>query len=75
MTVVNYMILVGYDYLAVRHVGEPLGLGKIALASFTGYACSYNIGATIAARRSAIDSIRPGACRRCGFCSCWSFWG
>ena len=48
MTVVNYMILVGYDYLAVRHVGEPLGLGKIALASFTGYACSYNIGATIA---------------------------
>jgi uncharacterized membrane protein YbhN (UPF0104 family) len=46
--VVNYVILVGYDYLAVRYVGEPLGLGKIAFASFAGYACSYNVGATIA---------------------------
>ena len=47
-TVVNYVILVGYDYLAIRYVQEPLALWKVALASFTGYACSYNIGATVA---------------------------
>ncbi len=48
LTVVNYGILVGYDFLAVRYVREPMALWKVALASFTGYACSYNIGATLA---------------------------
>jgi uncharacterized membrane protein YbhN (UPF0104 family) len=48
LTIFNYVILVGYDFLAVRYVREPLALWKVALASFTGYACSYNIGATVA---------------------------
>jgi len=48
ITIINYLILVGYDYLAVRFVGERLALWKVALASFAGYACSYNIGATLA---------------------------
>jgi len=49
LTVLNYLILVGYDWLAVRWVGERhLSLRRIALASFTGYACSYNFGATLA---------------------------
>jgi uncharacterized membrane protein YbhN (UPF0104 family) len=48
LTAVNYLILVGYDFLAVRYVRVPLALWKVALASFTGYACSYNIGATVA---------------------------
>ena len=48
VTVVNYAILVGYDFLAIRYVKEPLALWKVAMASFTGYACSYNIGATVA---------------------------
>lgn len=48
LTVINYLILVGYDWLAVRWVGEKnLPLRKIALASFTGYAFSYNFGATL----------------------------
>ncbi len=48
VTVVNYLILVGYDWFAVRWVGEKqLPLRKIALASFTGYAFSYNFGATL----------------------------
>lgn len=47
-TVLNYVILVGYDWFAVRWVGEKqLPLSKIALASFTGYAFSYNFGATL----------------------------
>jgi phosphatidylglycerol lysyltransferase len=48
LTVINYVILVGYDWFAVRWVGEKdLPLRKIALASFTGYAFSYNFGATL----------------------------
>ena len=48
LTVINYLILVGYDWFAVRWVGEKnLPLRKIALASFTGYAFSYNFGSTL----------------------------
>ena len=48
LTVLNYIILIGYDWFAVRWVGEKeLPLRKIALASFTGYAFSYNFGATL----------------------------
>jgi uncharacterized membrane protein YbhN (UPF0104 family) len=48
LTLLNYIILVGYDWFAVRWVGEKdLPLRKIALASFTGYAYSYNFGATL----------------------------
>lgn len=48
LMVLNYVILIGYDWLAVRWVGEKdLSLRKIALASFTGYAFSYNFGATL----------------------------
>jgi phosphatidylglycerol lysyltransferase len=48
LTVANYAILVGYDWFAVRWVGvKDLPLRKIALASFTGYAFSYNFGATL----------------------------
>jgi uncharacterized membrane protein YbhN (UPF0104 family) len=48
LTVVNYLILVGYDVLAVKYVGQSLALWRIAMASFCGYACSYNFGATLA---------------------------
>lgn len=48
ITLFNYTILVAYDLLAVRYVGERLALWRVALASFTGYACSYNFGATLA---------------------------
>jgi uncharacterized membrane protein YbhN (UPF0104 family) len=48
LTVLNYIILIGYDWFAVRWVGvKDLSLRKIALASFTGYAFSYNFGATL----------------------------
>ncbi|QDT27842.1 Phosphatidylglycerol lysyltransferase [Gimesia panareensis] len=47
LTVVNYMLLIGYDYLAVRAIEHPLSLGKISLASFTGFVTSYNFGALL----------------------------
>lgn len=48
LTIVNYAILVGYDGMAVRYVGQRISLRRVALAAFTGYACSYNFGATLA---------------------------
>jgi uncharacterized membrane protein YbhN (UPF0104 family) len=48
LTALNYLILVGYDLLAVRYVGVPLPLRRVALASFTAYTCGYNFGSTLA---------------------------
>ncbi|MEQ8636219.1 bifunctional lysylphosphatidylglycerol flippase/synthetase MprF [Gimesia maris] len=47
LTVLNYLVLIGYDYLAVRAIQHPLSLGKISLASFTGFVTSYNFGAVL----------------------------
>jgi uncharacterized membrane protein YbhN (UPF0104 family) len=48
LTALNFVILVGYDWFAVRYVGENnLPLRKIALASFITYAFSLNFGASL----------------------------
>ena len=47
LTVANYLVLIGYDYLAIRAIGHPLPLRKISLASFTGFVTSYNFGALL----------------------------
>ena len=45
LTVLNYLVLIGYDVVAMRIISHPLRLAQIALASFVGYAFSYNFGA------------------------------
>jgi uncharacterized membrane protein YbhN (UPF0104 family) len=47
LTALNYVVLIGYDLLAIRYVGEKLSLRRVALASFTAYTCGYNFGSTI----------------------------
>lgn len=47
LAAVNYLVLIGYEYLAVRAVRRPLSIGRISLASFTGFVVSYNIGALL----------------------------
>ncbi len=47
LTAANYIVLMGYDYLAVRAVSHPLPYHKVALASFTGFVTSYNLGALL----------------------------
>jgi len=44
LTVLNYLILINYDWLAVRYIGHPISLARIALASFIGYVSSNNFG-------------------------------
>jgi uncharacterized membrane protein YbhN (UPF0104 family) len=48
----SYFIMTGYDVLALRYIRHPLAYGKIALASFIGYAFSNNIGFSMIAGAS-----------------------
>lgn len=44
LMVVNYVVLVGYDALALRAIQRSLPWKKIAFGSFTGFVSSYNLG-------------------------------
>lgn len=48
LTVINYGILVCYDYLAFRYAKVPISLKRVAFAALTSYPVSYNFGATLA---------------------------
>lgn len=52
LTALNYFVLTGYDYLAFRYIHRTLAYGKIAFASFIGYAFSNNIGMSMIAGSS-----------------------
>ncbi len=41
---VNYVILIGYDELALRAIGRRLPLRRVAFGSFTGFTAGYNLG-------------------------------
>lgn len=43
-TALNYWVLTGYDVLALRYLRRPMPYRRIALASFTSYSFSNNIG-------------------------------
>ncbi|MBQ9537174.1 MAG: UPF0104 family protein [Desulfovibrionaceae bacterium] len=47
-TVLSYIILVGYDWLAIKAIHKSLSLPKVCLVSFVGQAVSYNFGALLA---------------------------
>ena len=47
LTALNYLILIGYDVIAIRSIGHPLPLRRVALASFAGFSMSYNFGALL----------------------------
>lgn len=47
LTILNYLILILYEYQAVRAIGHPLEIRRIALGSFIGSAVSLNFGALL----------------------------
>lgn len=59
---VNYMILVGYDWLALKAIHKSLPLPRVGLVSFVGQAVSYNFGALLG-----------GTSVRYRFYSAWGF--
>lgn len=52
LTVCSYLVMTGYDLLALRYIRHPLQTGKTALASFLGYTFSNNIGLSMVAGAS-----------------------
>ena len=48
LTIINYIVLVAYDWLAIKATGKSLHLCKVAMVSFVGFAVSYNFGALLA---------------------------
>lgn len=56
-TCVSYLLLTGYDFLALRHLGSRLPYRTMALGSFASYAVSFTLGfplVTAAAVRFAV---------------------
>jgi phosphatidylglycerol lysyltransferase len=49
LTFTSYLVMTGYDTLALRYIRHPLPYSKTALASFIGYAFSNNIGLSMIA--------------------------
>lgn len=47
LVILNYTILVGYDWLAVKAIHRKLPFSRICLVSFAGSAISYNLGALL----------------------------
>ena len=47
LTGLYYLLVTGYDTLSFRFIGHPLPYKRIALAAFTGYAFSHNVGMTM----------------------------
>jgi phosphatidylglycerol lysyltransferase len=47
LTGLDYAIIIGYDWIAVRALRYPVPPRRIALAAFTGFASSYNLGALL----------------------------
>lgn len=47
LVVINYAILVGYDWLAVKAIHRRLPFPRVCLVSFAGSAVSYNLGALL----------------------------
>lgn len=52
LTLISYGLMTGYDVLGFRFIRKALPYRKIALASFTGYAFSNNIGLSMLAGAS-----------------------
>lgn len=62
LMVINYLILVGYDWLALKAIHKKLPLSRVGLVSFIGQAVSYNFGALLG-----------GTTVRYRFYSAWGF--
>ena len=78
LTFLNYLVLTGYDTLALRYIKTPLKYHKIAIASLIGYAFSMNttvIGGSAARYRiySSLGISAANVARLVVFCAI-TFW-
>lgn len=65
-TILSYLVLTLYDLLALRIIGRPLPYRTAALASFTSYALSNNLGLSVLTGGSARYLVYSAAGLRAG---------
>jgi phosphatidylglycerol lysyltransferase len=81
LTAASYLILTIYDVLALRLLGRPLPWRTAALASFTSYALSHNLGLSLITGGSArlrvygAAGVPPADVARIIAIASLSFWG
>ena len=81
LTAISYVTLTFYDVLALRSIGRPLPYGTAALASFTSYTLSHNLGLAIVTGGSArlriygAAGLGPGDVARIIASASFAFWG
>ena len=77
---VSYVVLVGYDWLATRHLGYRLPLRTLAAASFASFTMSHTLGLTVLTggtvryRIYTRAGIRPGDIAMIILLCGWTFW-
>lgn len=80
-TAASYLALTLYDVLALRAIGRPLPYGTAALASFTSYTLSHNLGLALLTGGSAryrvysAEGLAIGDVARVVTLAGMSFWG
>ena len=47
LTTLSYLLMTGYDHLAIAYIRHPIGAGKVTLAAFISYAFSNTIGLSL----------------------------
>ncbi|HEX7854286.1 MAG TPA: bifunctional lysylphosphatidylglycerol flippase/synthetase MprF [Sphingobium sp.] len=81
LTIVSYLALTLYDVLALRTIGQPLPYRTAALASFTSYTLSHNLGLALLTGGSAryriysAQGLSAGDVARIMAIASLTFWG
>ena len=76
----SYVVLVGYDWLATRHLGYDLPLGRLAKASFASFTVSHTLGVTVVTggtvryRIYSRDGVRAADVAMIILLCGWTFW-
>jgi phosphatidylglycerol lysyltransferase len=65
LAAIGYLLLTGYDFLALRWIGKPLPTRQVMLAAFTGFAVSNSVG----------HALLSGGSMRYRFYSSWGLNG
>ncbi|GAA4037093.1 bifunctional lysylphosphatidylglycerol flippase/synthetase MprF [Sphingomonas rosea] len=81
LTACSYLALTAYDVLALRAIGRPLPWPTAALASFTSYTLSHNLGlslltgGSVRMRIYTRAGLRPGEVAQVILLASLAFWG
>ncbi len=79
-TFLSYVVLVGYDWFATRHLGYKIGWPILAAASFSSFTMSHTLGVTILTggtvryRIYTREGVRPADIAMIILLCGWTFW-